>query len=167
MPRRRKTKPETLENAVNALELRKRGASYRQIAKALDCATSTAHELVQTAMRDTLQEPADEVRQIELERLDLMLKALLPRALDSDDKGQARCAEMVLKLMDRRASYLGLDAPTRRVVDVVTHDAFTEAIAALEAEVAELEGDGDRSEPAGDRAGEAASRPSRKAPAAG
>jgi len=34
---------------------------------------------------------------------------------------------------------MGLDAPTRRAVDIITHGAFVEATGRLEAEVAELE----------------------------
>ena len=37
---------------------------------------------------------------------------------------------------------MGLDAPARRAVDIITHDAFMEAIGNLEREVAELEQQG-------------------------
>jgi hypothetical protein len=34
---------------------------------------------------------------------------------------------------------MGLDAPTRRAVDVITHDVFMQVIADLEADVARME----------------------------
>lgn len=142
MMARVKHKPETVEKMRKALELRRGGATYPQIAELMGCAVSGAFQMVQDALRETLQEPADEVRHIELERLDLMLRALLPRALNQDDKGQARCAEMVLKLMDRRAAYLGLDAPVRKILEVVTQEHLEEAIANFRRELAEYEAAG-------------------------
>ena len=40
---------------------------------------------------------------------------------------------------ERKARLMGLDAPTQRAVDVITHDMFMEAIADLEADVARKE----------------------------
>jgi len=62
-----------------------------------------------SALRETLREPAEQVRALELERLDLMLVAVWPSALGGDIAAQ----QQVLRLMDRRARYLGLDAPQR------------------------------------------------------
>ena len=36
---------------------------------------------------------------------------------------------------------MGLDAPTQRAVDVITHDVFMEALAELAADVARMEGE--------------------------
>jgi hypothetical protein len=46
-----------------------------------------------------------------------------------------------LRTTSERAKLLGLRAPPKRRVDVITDDALTEAIRELEAEIAELESD--------------------------
>jgi hypothetical protein len=98
-----------------AVELRKTGMSYDAIAAALGYADrSGAFNAVQTLVRRWQQEPAEEVRKMELERLDAMLFALWPRVLDGD----GRLADTALRILERRARYLGLDVPTR--VDVLT-----------------------------------------------
>ena len=40
------------------------------------------------------------------------------------------------RVQERKARLMGLDAPTQRAVDVITHDAFMEVIENLEREVA-------------------------------
>lgn len=145
MPRAR-TSPraiEVLERERKALELRKGGATFEQIAQALGYADrSNAHKAVRRAMRETIQEPADEVRRVEVERLDVLLKALWPKALSTGDKQQARAVEQCLSIMARRSALLGLDAPSRRVVEIVTEDALDEAIANLRSEIADFEAAG-------------------------
>jgi len=105
------TSPKALnaaEKQAQALELRKAGMTFQDIADKLGYADHKgAHKAVMTALRKTIQEPADELRKLELERLDVMLKSLWPFVL----KGSPRHVEQALKVMDRRASYLGLDAP--------------------------------------------------------
>src|SRR6266542_3076396 len=104
------------DRQLRALELRKKGRDYRYIATSLEYAgPSGAYQAVMTALKETLREPADEVRKLELDRLDAMLTAIWPLALAPDLKAQ----EQVLRLMDRRARYLGLDSPIR--VDI-EHD---------------------------------------------
>lgn len=89
-----------------ALELRKAGLSYDLIARRLKYRSrSGAHKAVQTALKKTLREPADELRQLELERLDAMLLGLWPQA----QRGNQGAVDRVLKIMERRAKLLGLD----------------------------------------------------------
>jgi hypothetical protein len=45
----------------------------------------------------------------------------------------------LLKVQERKTRLMGLDAPTRRAVDVITHDALMEAIADMEADIARKE----------------------------
>ena len=100
-----------LERQRQALELRKAGVDYRAIAERLGYrSVASAHEAVKTALRRTLQEPADELREMELSRLDQMLLGLWPKAT----KGDTWAVDRVLKIMERRASLLGLDARAKR-----------------------------------------------------
>jgi hypothetical protein len=106
--------PEVAERWQKALELRKAGASYQQIADKLGYeGASGAYNAVMGAIKATLREPAAEVRALELDRLDRLMVGMWKRAGDGDEKAVAS----VLSIMDRRARLLGLDAPTRAVVE--------------------------------------------------
>jgi len=96
------------EKQRQALELRKGGASYAAIAQALGYATpSGAQAAIDSALKKTIQEPAEKVRQLELERLDAMLLGLWNDAR----KGHQGAIDRVLRIMERRAKFAGLDAP--------------------------------------------------------
>ncbi|MDP9371647.1 MAG: hypothetical protein M3Q71_13145 [Chloroflexota bacterium] len=112
--------PETIasENRLSAtdkqrraLELRKAGVGYVKIAEELGYGgPSGAHNAVMTALQKTLREPADELRTMELERLDRMQAALWPQV----QNGHLGAIDRVLWIMERRAHLLGLDAPKER-----------------------------------------------------
>lgn len=102
---------ESFERQVQAVELRKSGLGFQEIADRLGYASvSGAHKAVMSALRKTLQEPTDELRRLELERLDTMLHSLWP-AIVAKNAYTPRTVEVALKVMDRRAALLGLDAP--------------------------------------------------------
>lgn len=101
---------DTQELRDRALELRKRGANYRQIAKALGVSVGRTHTLVQEAIAAIPKENAQAVLAIELEKLDLLEASLMPLAT----KGDYLAAGAIIKVMDRRARYLGLNAPEKR-----------------------------------------------------
>ena len=101
-----------LEHQRQALELRRMGLGYEAIGAQLGLGKSQAHRLVQAALADCREQVtahADELRSEELSRLDGMLQGLWPRAR----KGEAAAVDRVLKIGERRAKLLGLDAPTR------------------------------------------------------
>jgi hypothetical protein len=102
------------ERQVRALDLRKAGVSFPAIAKQLGYGgPAGAYKAVLSALRNTQQEPADEVRRLAVERLDRILFAVWPRALDIHDPQQLECLDRVLKIETRRAKLLGLDAPDK------------------------------------------------------
>lgn len=142
---------ETAERDARACELRSRGMSYRAIARELDYASmGGAYKAVQRALADIVREPAEDVRTLELERLDEMHRAVLAvlerehvtvsqgkvvrrRVGDQlDDDGQPvldadgkpvgvyedvlddapvlQAVDRLLKIQERRARLLGLDA---------------------------------------------------------
>ena len=101
---------DALQRHRQALELRQAGLQYQDIADRLGYSSkSSAYKAVQSALRRTLQEPADAVRQLELARLDRMELALWPRAL----KGDVQAIDRILRICELRARLLGLNAPTR------------------------------------------------------
>ena len=110
------------------LRLRKGGATYREIADAAvtrfgaDQLPETwscryAHKDVKRELdklRTVIGEDADEIRQMELERLNDMLKALYASATRRNPDYGA--IDRVLKIMRRRAELMGLDAPKRQEI---------------------------------------------------
>lgn len=100
---------------MRALEERKAGLSYQEIAVKVGYrSASGAHAAVRKALNKTLQEPADELRRIEVARLDQMLGALWEKV----KKGDTRAIEAALRVEERRARLLGLDEPSE--VDVTS-----------------------------------------------
>lgn len=103
---------EAKQRHVKALNLRKQGFTYQMIADELGYANAAgAYVAVTTELQAIVREPAEEVRTLELERLDQMLAVLWARAMQGDDK--ERAIDRILKVMERRAALLGLDAPKR------------------------------------------------------
>lgn len=99
------------ERHLAALELRKAGASYQTIAERLGYRSSSgAHKAVSSALKATLREPADELRELEVTRLDAALLAIWRRVQSGDE----RAIDRLLGIMKRRAALLGLDRPARR-----------------------------------------------------
>ncbi len=106
----------TTEKTLKALELRKRGLNYTQIGEKLGCARSTACRYVLSELEnlaDKCREEAVRVRDLELQRLDDLYLIAYRAIIDGNDlAGIDRC----LRIMERRAKLLGLDAAAK--VDV-------------------------------------------------
>lgn len=99
---------QAMERTKQALELRLSGFSYSQIAEKLGYSSrAAAFKAVSNAMKRTLREPAEKVRELELDRLDELLKSLWYY------RGRVDYVDRILKVMERRARLLGLDAPER------------------------------------------------------
>jgi hypothetical protein len=93
-----------------ALELRLAGASYAQIGSALGLKTrSGAYRMVERVLVRLVQEPADQVRALELARLDDWLLRITPQI----HAGNLEALDRGLKIMARRAALLGLDLPVK------------------------------------------------------
>jgi hypothetical protein len=60
-----------------------------------------------------------------------------------DSPGFEAIAQL-LRVQERKARLMGLDAPTRRAVDVITRDVFMDAVADLEAGIARKEAELER-----------------------
>lgn len=92
---------------TRAVDLRLSGVTYAEIAERIGYASAAgAQQAVEAALRDRLGESAVVLRGLDLARLDDLLRALWPQARAGDDKAVAAA----LRVMERRARYLGLDA---------------------------------------------------------
>lgn len=108
---------ETLQKRAAAVRLRLAGASYERIAEEVGYAGhSGARKAVEAGLKLAIKEPAEEVVQQELARLDQMYLGLVGKGATS---GNVPAVLAALKVMDRRAKYLGLDVTK---LDVTTHD---------------------------------------------
>jgi hypothetical protein len=151
------------ERDAQALELRAAGLSIRQIGRQLGCSATTAHRRVVRGLDRTLREPADRVRALELHRLDQLQAAatatlrarhvvvqagrpvLDPASGDPYvDHGPVLAAiAALLRIAERRARLLGLDAPARVDAqvrgEVYSLSAIDQELARLHAELADLD----------------------------
>ena len=96
---------------ATALSLRRNGHEYKTIGLTLGISTARAHQLVKAELdsaRRTSLEDADAIRQLELLRLDALTKAVWDDAM----QGETKSVEALLKIMERRARYLGIESPT-------------------------------------------------------
>jgi exonuclease VII large subunit len=94
-----------------AIKLRMAGATLDDIAKELEFkSAASAYKSVMRELKATAQdmgEGIEAVRQLELNRLDQMQLPLWPQVLDGD----IAATTTALRIQERRASLLGLDAP--------------------------------------------------------
>ncbi len=132
---------DTAERDADACRLRTTGASYADIAKALGFADAAgALRAVQRGMQSIVAEPARELRAIELARLDLALRhawEVMTRVHITVSQGRVvldpatgeplrdygpvlAAIDRVIRIGERRAKLLGLDAPTR--IEAITVD---------------------------------------------
>ena len=86
-------------------------------------------------MPGSTREVADETRQLEVERLDALWRIMFAKAMAGSHQAVDRC----LAIQDRRAKLLGLDAPTKRFVEVVGMNQLVQAVENLEQANAAME----------------------------
>ena len=146
--------PELVDKEVKVLELRRAGLTWQRIAEETGYADHTgAYAAYKRAIKRTMQQPADELREQELDRIDRLQLAAWPNAM----KGSERAILAIVRLMERRAKLLGLDAPTRIQQDVTTWTgdesidrAVRDLAALLTANDADSSGESAMAEPTGE-----------------
>lgn len=110
-PRRRPDRATLNARYQRALELRQAGLTYSQIADALGYkSTMSAWCAVESALNRRLVERGRNARSMDAARLDDLLKAVWAQALEGNEKAIDRA----LRILQRRAQLLGLDAPAAR-----------------------------------------------------
>ena len=123
MPKTNARKIATAERIAKAVEMRKAGATYTLIATQLGYADeSGAFRAVNRALQalnDKLEEDLTEMKRLELERLDRLMMTIWTKAT----QGHLASIDRVLRIMERRAKLLGLDAPLKgeHKVDAFVH----------------------------------------------
>ena len=111
--------PELVDREIKVLELRRAGLTWQRISEETGYAdASGAYLAYKRAIKRTMQQPADELREQELDRIDRLQLALWPKAM----KGDNASVNTIVRLMERRARLLGLDTPIKIQQDVVNWD---------------------------------------------
>lgn len=129
--------PDTAKRDAEACRLRAQNMSYREIAAELGVDVHTAYDAVQRALRDTMQEPADDVRRLALMRLDeyarharevlrnthyvvsqgRVVRLTRGGAPLEDDMPKLQAIDRLLKIETQVSDLLGLKAPQRVSID--------------------------------------------------
>jgi hypothetical protein len=162
MPTGAERQAEAARRRAQVVQLRLAGASFEEIGRQLGVSDTRAHQLWIDALDRTAKEPADRWRELELQRLDQLQAAATAVlqathhviqagkvVLDNQDRpyvdhGPTLAAVTTLvRVMERRARLLGLDAPARvdATVDgtLTTVDAIDREIERIERELATLD----------------------------
>lgn len=126
---------ETTKRHAEWLQRRIEGWSYRRIAEHYGVQDSTVWEAVTKELKAIRREPAEELRQLELEALD----ALIDQALTAVEAGDLERIEQVRKLRADRRKMLGLDAPQKLEVSAPREELWARVRAWLASPTPELE----------------------------
>ena len=124
--------PEQMEKDHHAAMLRSKGWTYKRISEELGMSLPAVYVMVKRAIADIPKESTEELIQIELAKLDvveakaaeIMEKhhayvsasgkvATLDGEILQDDAPAMQAMMVILKVSDRRAKLLGINAPTR------------------------------------------------------
>lgn len=140
----------TAEQDARAAHLRAERRTYREIARELGCSASAAYQSVQRAIAAVPVEAVGELRAIECATLDAAIARLWDIVhaghpyvsngkvfYDLEDAGPVIAAlNGIIKACESKRKLLGLDAPARQTITVVTEDAVDAELRRLEAELA-------------------------------
>jgi hypothetical protein len=128
----RKDDPDVIDKERQVVELRRAGATYEECARAVGYATAQgAYLAYHRALKRTLLDAgAEEMRTVESDRLERLQRAAWPNAM----AGETQAINAVIRIMERRARLLGLDAPSKLQVEATVYDTGT-----IESEVAKLQ----------------------------
>lgn len=85
-----------------------------------------AHDRFIAMIKEYPREDVETMRDQEIDRLDVVANELMKEIEAGNNV--VRAAEVLIKLMERRARLLGLDKPERKEINVVTEDAVDKAI---------------------------------------
>jgi hypothetical protein len=110
--------PERIDKERSIVELRTEGYVWREIAQIVNMSTAGVYKAYNRAMTRVIAPSIEEHREMELDRLDILQRTYWQPAVN----GNLRAADYVLRVIDKRAKLLGLDAPLKVQAEVVTYD---------------------------------------------
>ena len=107
-----------VEKETTIIELRHEGYVWREIATMVDMSIAGVVKAYKRALTRHPIAAIEEHRELELDRLDNLQRTYWQPAV----AGNLRAADFVLRVIDKRAKLLGLDAPLKVQAEVVTYD---------------------------------------------
>ena len=123
--------PETVERERRAVEMRAGGATYREIGDEMGVNPSSAFRMVKRALDRVPAEAVGDLRSLQLLRLEELWRRLagILEGTAGKPELELRTIDAMLKVLVREARLMGLDAPPKRVVEVVTDELLQRLIA--------------------------------------
>lgn len=128
------------EETAEILRLRARGYSYLEISKITGQTVPACKQRVGTVLKEIIEEPREAVRRLELYRLERAIRVCWEQIEDHGDMAQLNT---FLKLQERKAKLLGLDAPKEVLLTpngLPSLPTSSEELALLEADLNKAEG---------------------------
>lgn len=101
------------DRQLKALQLRRDNLDYREIAVRLGVNVSTAFSDVKSAIRESMRETVDDVRELELARLDRIARQAQDAIDACEPDKRAPLLSTLKSVSESRRKLLGLDAPTQ------------------------------------------------------
>ena len=148
--------PDQIAKDQEAASMRSKAMTYQSIGDHFGITRQAAFQMVQRAIADIPKEGAEEVVRLEVEKLDFIERKLyeimtkehvafgasgkvvtLDGVPIEDDSPVMKALDGLLKVADRRAKLLGLNAPTKH--EVITLDSVQMEIRRIEAELGKLD----------------------------
>lgn len=119
MSRKKAPSPSVLEKEIKIIELRRAGVTWEKIALETGFRNASgAYKMYQRAAERMVRPHLEEYRDMQLDRLERMHMAVWPRAKDGD----LRAIETALRISDREAKLLGLEAPLKVQAEVTVYE---------------------------------------------
>ena len=113
-----RNKPQVAEEQIRCYNLRLAGLSLDQIAKATGLSKGTVNNRINAEITGRVAPLADEVRQMQLDRLDSWLVKLTEQI--KQGRSVARNVEVAIRVEERRSKLLGLDEAIK--LDATVHE---------------------------------------------
>jgi hypothetical protein len=119
MSRKKAPSPAVLEKEIQIIELRRAGVTWERIAIQTGFKNASgAYKMYQRAAERMVRPHLEEYRDMQLDRLERMHQAVWMRAKEGD----LRAIDTALRISDREAKLLGLDAPTKITAEVTVYE---------------------------------------------
>lgn len=97
-----------------AMRMRREGKDLRTIADALGYKSETSpHELIKEGLKDIYRENAEELFQLQLDRLDIGMRAVIPAL----EQGDIKAVHALVQLHDRYSKMFALDNVNKSAAD--------------------------------------------------
>jgi hypothetical protein len=115
--------PEIIDKEVQVVSLRRQGFTWDQISEQVGYSSpSSSRDAYLRASRRVMRDDIEDIRNLELDRLDVAMSGIWIGVQNGDPQSVL----LMLKIMDRRAKLLALDAPRRMYVQEVVPEVSVE-----------------------------------------